>query len=191
MGVHSRTLRLRAVANLRVRVFIVELRRSSGDACERCSLNDNKMPNQKQKRGGEAGNGIVVQMPRKSNPRQEYRVKQRARIEASPVLAKKFPRLRGLKVTLEYFDAAGTTKNGEMKCKLNVELARSAVWFACRRAECMCGDFDLSGALAEAVGGRRKVATGELRCRGTRRHGNQEPVACGTVLRYKLNLDYD
>ena len=46
-------------------------------------------------------------------------------------------------------------------------------------------------ALAEAVAGGQKVATGELRCRGTRNRGKQESVVCGTLLRYKLNLNYD
>src|SRR3974390_1745260 len=124
------------------------------------------MPNQKY--SGEAASGFVVHMPRKSNPRQEYRLKQRARIEVSPVMAKKFPQLKSLRVLLEYFDAAGTTKNGELKCKLNVELARSALWFACPGVECTCGDFDLSEALAKAEAERRKVATGQLRCPGTR-----------------------
>ena len=158
---------------------------------EQCSLSDDKMPNQKQKHSGEAGSGFAVRMPRKSNPRQEYRLKQRARIEASPVMAKRFPRLKALRVMLEYFDAAGTTKNGELKCKLNVELARSALWFACPGVECTCGDFDLSEALAKAVAGRRKAATGEVRCPGTRKHGDREPVACGTLLRYRLSLNYD
>ncbi len=157
----------------------------------RFSLNDDKMPNQKQENGGKARTGFVVQMPRKSNPRQEYRLKQRERIEASLSIAKKFPRLRGLKVTLEFFDAAGGTKQGEVKCKLNVEHAKSALWFACPGVECTCGDFDLSEALAKAVAERRKVATGELRCPGTRKRGDREPVACGTLLRYKVYLNYD
>jgi hypothetical protein len=127
----------------------------------------------------------------KRNPRQEYRLKQRARIESSPLMAKRFPRLKGLKVTLEYFDAAGTTKNGELKCKLNVEHARSVLWFACPGAECTAGDFDLSQALANAVAGRHKVVTGELRCQGTRKRGDREVVACRTLLRYRLNLVYD
>jgi len=131
-----------------------------------------------------------MRVPKRS-PRQDYRLKQRERIEASPLMAKKFPRLRGLKVTLAFFDSAGSTKQGEMKCKLNVEHAKSALWFACPGVECICGDFDLSDALAQAVKGRRKVAAGELRCQGTRKRGDREPVACGTVLRYKLNLDYD
>jgi len=149
------------------------------------------MPNQKQKHTGEGRAGFVMRMPRKSNPRREYRLKQRERIEASPLMAVKFPGLTGLTVTLEFFDAGGNTKQGQMKCKLYVEHARSALWFACPGAECTCGDFDLSRALAEAVAARRKVATGELRCRGTRTRSNGEPMACGTLLRYKLNLSYD
>ncbi|HEY5910673.1 MAG TPA: hypothetical protein VJA21_08730 [Verrucomicrobiae bacterium] len=125
------------------------------------------------------------------NPRQEYRLKQREQIEASPLMMKKFPRLKALKVTLEYFDAAGTTKNGEMKCKLNVEHAKAALWFGCPGGECLGGDFDLSESLAKAVAGRRKVAVGELRCQGTRKRGDREQVPCQTLLRYKLNLDYD
>ena len=49
----------------------------------------------------------------------------------------------------------------------------------------------LSEALAKAVAGRRKVATGELRCQGTRKVGSREVVPCQALLRYKLNLNYD
>ena len=131
-----------------------------------------------------------MHVPKRSQ-RQEYRLKQRERIEASPLIAKKFPGLKALRVTLEFFDATGSTKQGEMKCKLNVGVAKSALWFACPGVECTCGDFNLSGALAKAVGERRKVATGELRCEGTRKRGDRQPVACGTMLRFKLNLNYD
>lgn len=127
----------------------------------------------------------------KRNPRQEYRLKQREQIEASPLMAAKFPRLKNLKVTLEYFDATGTTKNGQMKCKLNVDHARSALWFACPGAECTGGDFDLSKALADAVAGRRKVVNAEVRCQGTRKRGDRERVPCQTLLRYKLTLNYE
>jgi hypothetical protein len=127
----------------------------------------------------------------KRNRLQEYRLKQRERIEASPFLAERFPRLKGLKVTLEYFDGAGATRNGEVKCKLNVDHMRSVVWYACPGVECMEGDFDLSEALEKAVAGRRKEVTGELRCLGTRKRGAGEQVPCQTVLRYKLNLEYD
>ena len=94
-------------------------------------------------------------------------------------------------MTLEFFDAAGSTKQGEVKCKLNVEHAKSALWFTCPGVECACGDFDLSRALAKAVGARRKVTTGELRCQGTRKRGDRELVACGKLLRYKFKLNYD
>ena len=125
------------------------------------------------------------------NPRREYRLKQREQIEASALLAKRFPELKALKVTLEYYDADGVTKNGEMKCKVNIEHARAALWFACPGVECMEGDFDLSGALAKAVAGRRKVVTGALLCPGTRKRGKDERVPCGALLRYKLDLNYD
>jgi hypothetical protein len=131
-----------------------------------------------------------MHMPRR-NPRQEYRLKQRERIEDSPLMAQKFPALKGLKVVLEYFDAEGTTKNGEMKCKLNVEHAKSVLWFACPGVECLEGDFDLTDALAKAVAARHKVATGELRCAGTRKRGDRVPAPCRTLLRYTLNLSYD
>ena len=133
----------------------------------------------------------IARYARKSNPRQEYRLKQRERIEASPVLAKQFPRLKRLAVTLEYYDASGTTKQGGMKCTLNVEHARSMLWFACPAVDCLCGDFDLSAALASAVAGRRKVAAGELRCQGERKRGDRERVPCQALLRYKLHLIYD
>jgi hypothetical protein len=127
----------------------------------------------------------------KRSRRQEYRLKQREQIEASPSIAEKYSGVKGLKVTLEFFDTAGRTKQGEVKCKLNVEHAKSALWFACPGVECLGGDFDLSEALAEAVRKRSKVAAGELRCQGTRKRGDREPVACGTLLRYKFNLIYD
>jgi hypothetical protein len=127
----------------------------------------------------------------KRSPRQEYRLKQRERIEASLLLAEKFPGLKALSVRLEFFDATGSTKQGEMKCKLNVAHAKSELWFACPGVECTCGDFDLSEALAKAVAKEKPVVTGELRCQGTRKRGDREAVGCGTLLRYKLNLSYD
>jgi hypothetical protein len=64
-----------------------------------------------------------------------------------PLLKKLVAQLKALKVMLEYFDSSGSTKQGELKCKLNVEHARSLLWFSCPGVECMCGDFDLSRAL--------------------------------------------
>lgn len=131
-----------------------------------------------------------MHMP-KRNPRQEYRLKQQEQVQASPFMSKKYPRLKALKAALEFFDATGTTRNGGMKCRLNIEHARSALWFACPGVECLGGDFDLSQALGEAVAAGRKVMTGELRCQGTRKRGDREREPCGTLLRYKLNLTYE
>jgi hypothetical protein len=133
----------------------------------------------------------IARFARKSNPRQKYRLKQRERIEASPVLAKRFPALKRLTVTLEHYDASGTTRQGLMKCKLNVEHARSVLWFACPAVDCAFGDYDLSAALAEAVAGRCKVAEGEIRCQGKRKRGDHDRVPCNALLRYKVNLTYD
>jgi hypothetical protein len=131
-----------------------------------------------------------MRVPRR-NTREEYRLKQREQIEASPLMASRFPGLKRLTVALEYYDASGTTQQGGMKCKLNVEQARSVLWFTCPAVDCLGGDFDLSGALANAVAGRRKVATGELRCQGARKRGDRERVPCQALLRYKLQLIYD
>jgi len=107
-------------------------------------------------------------------------VKQREQIEASRSVGKKFPELKGVKVTLEYHEGTGTTKNGELKSKLKVELARSMLWFACPGVECRGGDFDLTKALATGLVERRKVMMGELRCQGTWNRGDRERVACQT-----------
>jgi hypothetical protein len=123
--------------------------------------------------------------------REEHRLKQRERLETAPLLAKQFPNLKKLMVTLEYYEATGNTRNGEMKCKVNVEHAKTVLVFACPGVECAGGDFDLTDALASAVADRRKTLTGELRCQGTRKRAAKEGVPCQTLLRYKLNLDYD
>src|SRR5690349_6939016 len=78
------------------------------------------------------------------------------------------------KVVLEFFVAAGSTKQGEMKCRLNVQQAKSALWFSCPGVECTCGDFDSSQALATGVAKRSKVVSGGLRCQGTRKRGDRE-----------------
>ena len=130
-----------------------------------------------------------MQVPKRS-PRQEYRLQQREEIEASPVLVERFPGLKAMTVRLEFFDAAATSKQGEMECRLNIERARSAVWFDCPGVECVGGDFDLSRALAQAVAAGQKVVTGELRCQGMRNRGKLESVACGSILRYQLTLNY-
>jgi len=120
----------------------------------------------------------------------KHRLEQKERIESSPSMAEKFPRLKALTAKLEYLDAAGASKGREMKCKVNVQHAKSVFCFACPGGECVGGDFDLSEALAKAVAGRRKVFIGELRCQGKRTRGDRERVPCQVLLHYKLSLAY-
>ena len=131
-----------------------------------------------------------MQVPKRS-PRLEYRLQQREEIEASPLLAEKFPGLKAMTVRLEFFDSAATSKQGEMEWRLNIERARSAVWFDCPGLECVGGDFDLSRAVAAAVAAGQKAVTGELRCHGIRHRGNLESAVCRSILRYQLILNYD
>ena len=162
-------------------------------SCGECSLKNHNMSNQNQESSGPSGGGLVVHLPKPKprNPQQEYRLKQRERIEASALMSMEFPRLKALRVTLEFFESGGSSRHGEMKYKLNMEHAKSALCFACPSVQCAYGDFDLSEALAKAVAGRRKVAAGELRCQGSRKRGEREPALCGTLLRYQFNLNYD
>src|SRR5260370_26480820 len=128
--------------------------------------------------------------PRRTNPRAEYRLRQSQLVQESVSLSEKFPRLKGLTVNLAYFDSEGVTKNSEMKYKVNVTHAKSMFCFVCQSGECVGGDFDLSDALARAVGARRKLAIGEIRCQGYRKKPNLDRVPCQTLLRYNLSLHY-
>src|SRR5437867_10312874 len=103
---------------------------------------------------------------RRINPRAEYRLQQSERVNGSAPMAEKFPHLKSLTVNIAYFDAEDGGRNSELKYKVNVEHGKSLFYFACPAGECIGGDFDLSAALATAVGKRRKLATGELRCQG-------------------------
>ncbi len=127
---------------------------------------------------------------RRTSPRAEYRLRQSERVNESAGLAAKFPQLKSLIANVAYFDAEDGTRNSEMKYKVNVEHAKSLFSFACPCGECVGGDFDLSGALAEAVVKRRKVASGEMRCQGWREKPKVERAPCQVLLRYTLSLGY-
>jgi hypothetical protein len=128
--------------------------------------------------------------PRRTNPRAEYRLRQTQLVQESVSLAEKYPHLKGLTVNLAYFDSEGVNKNSEMKYKVNVNHAKSMFCFVCQSGECVGGDFDLSDVLAKAVAGKRKLAIGELRCKGYRKKVNLDRIPCQTLLRYKLTLLY-
>lgn len=128
--------------------------------------------------------------PRKTNPRAEYRLRETQRVNSSPSLAEKFPKLKSMKVELSYFDPNGLNKTGEVRYQVNVEHAKSVFSFVCQNTECLAGDFDLSDVVAEAVTKRRKVVEGEIRCPGTRVRPREGKRPCHNLLRYKLTLAY-
>jgi hypothetical protein len=128
--------------------------------------------------------------PTKTNPREEFRRHQIQRANDSVSLASKFPELKSLMVDLMYFDSDGLTRTGELRYRVNVSFAKSMFAFACPCGECVSGDFDLSEAVAGAVGKRRKIAEGEIRCAGWRLQPKQEKTPCQNLMRYKLSLGY-
>jgi hypothetical protein len=127
----------------------------------------------------------------KTNPRVEYRLLESQRIKDSTSLAEKFPKLKSLKVDLDYYDPTGIIRNGGMKYKANLEHAKSVFCFNCVNGECVGGDYDLSEELAQAIAKRRKFVNGELRCKGVRHYKERkERVPCQNILRFKLSLGY-
>jgi hypothetical protein len=129
-------------------------------------------------------------MPRPANPRVAFRQRQGRRIQDAATLAAKFPRLKSLKVEIEYYAADNAARIGHIKYVLNVEHAKSLFCFECPNRECIRGDFDLSDVLAEAVAARRESVAGEMRCRGWRNQDAVKKVYCRTILRYRLRLKY-
>ena len=127
---------------------------------------------------------------RKLSPRAEYRLRQSERVKESVSLAEKFPRLKSMTVHLSYLHKDGSAGNGGMKYKPNLKGAKSMFYFNCPNSECVGGDFDLSRTLALAVGAKRKLVTGEMRCEGWRHDAMKQKIPCDSVLRYKLNFGY-
>jgi len=131
-----------------------------------------------------------MMLRRKMSARAEYRLRENERVSNSISLAEKFPKLESLMVNLLYFDPEGLRKTGEVKYKVNVQHARSVFSFVCPVAECICGGFDLSEALARAVAARRRIVEGENRCPGFRLKAKVDKFPCRNLLRYKLTLGY-
>ena len=128
--------------------------------------------------------------PTKTNPRAEFRRHQIQRANDSVSLAEKFPELKSLRVDLIYFHSDGLTRTGELRYKVNVRFAKSVFSFVCPCNECVGGDFDLSSAVAEAVGKRRTTGEGEIRCEGWRTKPKHEKTPCRNLIHYKLILGY-
>jgi hypothetical protein len=127
---------------------------------------------------------------KKVNPRAEYREREALRVEASAPLSRSYPRLKALTVELTYFDREIVSWGRGVKYRANLANARSVLRFHCPSALCIGGDFDLSEALAGAVGVRRTKLAGELCCKGFRRQLTGELVRCEATLHYKLTAAY-
>ena len=128
--------------------------------------------------------------PPKISARARYRLKEGRRITKSPALVVKFPRLKFLKVDLEYYTPDGATRSGRIKYAVNLAHAKSVFRFDCINKECVRGDFDLSEVLAQAVAARRTLAVGEMCCHGWRTRHDVRKVYCRNLLRYRLRLGY-
>jgi hypothetical protein len=126
----------------------------------------------------------------KLGARPEYRQQEGQRILDSPSLSAKFPKLKSLKVTLEYFPADGVTRSSQIKYAVNLDHAKSVFRFDCLNKECIRGDFDLSDVLTEAVAARETTVTGEMRCKGWRNKESIKVTYCRNILRYKFLLGY-
>jgi len=122
--------------------------------------------------------------------RAEYQQGEGERVKASPTIASKFGRLKSLLVNLTFYNPDGVTRTSDVKYEVNLANAKSVFRFKCPNAECVGGDFDLSGELAEAVDAHRSTASGELICQGWLSRTTIGSAHCRNILRYVLTLKY-
>jgi hypothetical protein len=126
----------------------------------------------------------------KIGARAEYRQKEGLRVINSPSLATRFPKLKTLKVNLEFFPSDGAIRSSQIKYVVNLNHAKSVFRFDCMNKECIRGDYDLSDVLIAAVTARKTTAIGEIRCTGWRNKESIKTTYCRNILRYKLSLGY-
>lgn len=136
--------------------------------------------------------GVMLRSHARQSPHALHRRRRAEQINNSASLAEKFPKLKTLRVTVEYFDSTGITRQGGMKYTLNLTQSKSMFCFNCIHADCAGGDFDLTDELAAAISRKRVLVEGELRCSGKRQNRNWNPAerACESLMRYKLTLGY-
>lgn len=126
----------------------------------------------------------------KDSPRNDYLKQENLRVEASPLLSKKFPSLKSITVDLGYHDLDRPGRSSQIKYTVNMDNARSVFRIGCQNPECIRGDFDLSDILAKAVRGKKTSVNDEMVCQGWRNLAGIDTVSCGRVLRYKLSLGF-
>ncbi len=126
----------------------------------------------------------------KFTPRADYRQQESQRVNESVSLSEKYRELKSLTVEFAHFSADGLSRNGQIKYMVNPSHAKSVFRLDCPNAECIRGDYDLSEALAKAVGARDATVTGELCCQGWLSKTTIDSIHCNNILKYKLNLEY-
>lgn len=131
----------------------------------------------------------MIQSPRTS-PRSEFMAQENLRVQQSPTLKEKFPKLKTLTVELSHYDPTGVSRSSQVKQTVNVAFAKSVFRVACHNQECVRGDFDLSPALAAAIAKKKPSITGEMCCKGWRNRATIDVTPCENILRYKITLGY-
>ena len=124
------------------------------------------------------------------SPRAEYRQQENQRVNDSANLAEKFHDLKSLTVDLAHFAPVSLAKTSEIKYTVNLANAKSRFQLSCPNDQCVGGDFDLSAALAKAVGEHQTKLIGEVICQGWRSETEIGLARCHNALRYKLSAEY-
>ena len=128
--------------------------------------------------------------PIREGLRFEYREQEGQRVKDSASLSDTFPQLKSLAVDIGFYNAAGVTKNTQIKYTPNLEKAKSVFRIDCPNNGCIGGDFDLSEQLVKAVAARRTTVTAEMSCQGWQSKTTVDTVHCHNILRYTLSLGY-
>jgi hypothetical protein len=123
------------------------------------------------------------------SPRNEHRAKQALRVEESPTLAEKFPKLKTLSAEFTFTDSNRPNASSSIKYFLELD-SKSVFRLGCRNNECVGGDFDLSAVLVAAIAQKHTIADGELRCQGWRDKNSIHKHHCTSVLNYRLSFGY-
>lgn len=126
----------------------------------------------------------------KDSPRNDYLKEENLRVEASPRLIEKFPKLKSMTVDLGYHDPDRPARSNQIKYTVNLDSAKSVFRIGCQNPDCVRGDFDLSDTVAKAVRGKKITIKDEMTCKGWRNAASIDTVNCGRVLRYTLTLGY-
>jgi hypothetical protein len=127
----------------------------------------------------------------KFTPREDYRQQENRRTQLSASLSTKFRELKSLTVEFGYFSPEGVARNRQIKYTVNPAHAKSVFRLDCQNSDCVCGDFDLSQALMQAVATRQATASGEMCCQGWLSKATIDRIQCRNILRYKLSLEYE